>query len=516
MKKILTYAFAVMAASAVFSSCNLDVFPHGSLSYDEDMVLFTDTKELGYLANGLYGTFRGNFYGEYSQTEELMFDGFNATADYGNNYGAVHRLDNNFNASNYEIRDFWANRYSSIKNYNIVIRGVDNLPEEYDNLRKDAELVKGEALFFRAFAYLDLIRHYAKDYDASTAANELGVPLVLVYNQSEKPSRASVKEVYDQIKADLDGAAERLAGVSGKVASGKVTIDAVNALYARDFLDVKDYAQAAAYAKKVIGSAAGYTLSSTMEDFKKEYYNDEGTESIMMMYASQTENGSGTNSMFTSMASDSEHGRFFSSPYFLPSQKLINLYDESDLRLKGWFTKGANAFTGETYPVRLVSDFYTNEFYVFTKYLGNPALTSSNVLNARQHVKPLLIGEMYLIAAEADFRGGNTSGALATLNALQEARGAQKNVTVNEDIIANEWFKETVGEGLRLSTIRRFGKGYSGRAAQPRAAALTLLMSGSEYEAKTVAASDHHLVWPIPSNEIQTNPNIASQQNPGY
>ena len=346
MKKILTYAFAVLAASAVISSCDLDVFPRGSLSYDEDMVLFKDTKELGYLANGLYGSFRGNFYGEYAQTEEVMFDGFNATADYGNNYGGPHRLDNNFNASNYEIRDFWASRYSSIKNYNIVIRGVDNLPEEYENLRKDAELVKGEALFFRAFAYLDLIRHYAKNYEAATAATELGVPLVLVYNQTEKPSRATVKEVYDQIKTDLDGASERLSGVSGKVASGKVTIDAVNALYARYFLDVKDYAQAASYAKKVIDSAAGYALSATMDDFKKEYYTDEGKEAIMMLYASQTENGSGTNSMYTSMASDSEHGRYFSSPYYLPSQKLLDLYDETDLRLQGWFTKGENAFTG--------------------------------------------------------------------------------------------------------------------------------------------------------------------------
>ena len=516
MKKILTDAFAVLTASAVITSCDLDVFPHGSLSYDEDMVLFHDAQELGYLENGLYGSFRGNFYGEYAQTEEVMFDGFNATADYGNNYGGVHRLDNNFNASDYYIRDFWASRYSSIKDYNIVIRGIENLPEEYDNLKEDAELVKGEALFFRAFAYLDLIRHFAKNYDASSASSDYGVPLVLVYNQSEKPSRATVKEVYDQIKADLDGAAERLSGVSGEVASGDVTIDAVNALYARYFMDVKDYAQAASYAKRVIGSSAGYALSATMDDFKKEYYTDEGTEAIMQLYASQTENGSGTNNMYTFMASDSEHGRYFSSPYFLPSQKLLSLYDETDLRLQGWFTKGANAFTGETYPVKLVSDFYTDEIYVFTKYLGNPGLTSSNVLNGRQHVKPLLIGEMYLIAAEADFRAGNTAAALATLNELQEARGAQKNATITEDILANEWFKETVGEGLRLSTIRRFGKGYSGRAAQPRATSLTLLMTGADYESKTVAATDYHLVWPIPSNEIQTNPNIASQQNPGY
>ena len=42
------------------------------------------------------------------------------------------------------------------------------------------------------------------------------------------------------------------------------------------------------------------------------------------------------------------------------------------------------------------------------------------------------------------------------------------------------------------------------------------MMTGSDYESKNVDASDYHYLWPIPSNEIQTNPNIANQQNPGY
>ena len=515
MKKIFTYGIAALAALAAVSSCNLDVFPHGSLSYDEDMTLFTNEKELGYLESGIYASFRSNFYGEYAQTEELMFGSFNASADYGNNYGAIHRMDNNFNSGDYYIRDFWANRYANIKDYNIVIKGIETLPEEYDNLREAAELVKGEALFFRAFAYLDLIRHYAKQYNPSTAASDYGVPLILEYKQAEKPGRASVQEVYDQIKADLDGAASRLADVAGAPASETVSIDLVNALYARYFLDIQDYNNAYAYAQRVIGSSAGYELASSVEGFTKEYYTDEGTESLMQMYASQTENGSGTNDFYTYMASDSEHGRYFSSPYFLPSQKLLDLYADTDLRLQCWFTKGANAFTGETYYVKLVGDFYKEQFYVFTKYLGNPGLTSSNVLNARQHVKPIMIGEMYLIAAEAAFRGSNTADAQTALNALQAARGTA-TTAISEDAIYNEWLKEKVGEGLRLSVMKRFGRGYSGRAAQPALAQLTLIMSGSEFENNSVEASDHRMIWPIPSNEIQTNPNIAGQQNPGY
>lgn len=519
MKKTINYILAAFSAVVLVSSCNMDLFPNGSIAYDEEGALFHNATELGYLENGLYVSYRSGFYGEYSITEEVMTDGFNASADFGNNYGGVHRVDSDLNPGDYYIRDFWANRYTAIKNYNIFIKGVENLPEEYQSLGAQAQKVKGEAYFFRASAYLDLIRHFSPAYNASTAnAENSGVPLVLVYNQNEKPFRATVQEVYDQIKKDLDSASVNLAGVAGAKASQKITIDAVNALYARYYLDVKDYSHAAAKANEVITSNAGYALSSSVKEFTAEYLNDKGTEAIVQLYASKSENGSGTNTVYTSMAtstaevSDNPSGRYFNKPYFFPSQKLLDLYDEEDLRLACWFTvNGKNNLTGETYPTFIINDF-KYDVTIFTKYLGNPDLTTNAALNARQHVKPLLIGEMYLIAAEANFRGGSENAALDALNALQVQRGATPSETVTETVLANEWFKETIGEGLRLSTIKRFGKGYSVRTSQP--AADGLIMDGANYQYKSVEATDYHLNWPIPTNDIQTNPNIV--QNTGY
>lgn len=518
MKKTINNIIAALSAVVLIASCNMDLYPNGSISYNEDGALFTNEKELTYLENGLYTSYRSGFYGEYSITEEVMTDGFNASADFGNNYGGVHRVDEDMNPGDYYIRDYWANRYGAIKNYNVFINGVEKLPEEYAALGAKAQLVKGEAYFFRASAYLDLIRHYAPDYsDATASAANSGVPLVLVYDQNEKPSRSTVKEVYDQIKKDLDSAYVNLSSVAGAKASQKVTVDAVNALYARYYLDVEDYGNAAAKANEVIGSKAGYALSSSVEAFQNEYYKDAGTEAIIQLYASKTENGSGTNDVYTYMASstsdvkDNENGRYFNKPYFFPSQKLLDLYEEDDLRYQCWFTiNGENNLTGEVYPTFIINDF-TKDVTIFSKYLGNPDLTSSAVLNARQKVKPLLIGEMYLIAAEAQYRSGS-SEAIATLAALQEARGATASATVTVENLYNEWFKETIGEGLRLSTIKRFGNGYTTRTAQPAAAGL--IMEGASYQNKSVEASDYHLNWPIPTNDIQTNPNIV--QNAGY
>ena len=82
---------------------------------------------------------------------------------------------------------------------------------------------------------------------ASSAATDLCVPLVLVYDQAEKPARATVAEVYAQIKKDLDQAAGLLAGVKGAARAEKPTIDAVNALYARYYIDLGDYTNAAGH-----------------------------------------------------------------------------------------------------------------------------------------------------------------------------------------------------------------------------------------------------------------------------
>ena len=62
--------------------------------------------------------------------------------------------------------------------------------------------------------------------------------------------------------------------------------------------------------------------------------------------------------------------------------------------------------------------------YLFTRYMGNPELTTS-VPNSRHLVKPFLLPEMYLINAEANAKAGKTTDAVTILNQLQNARGAQ-------------------------------------------------------------------------------------------
>ncbi len=497
MKNIVKYTLAAAASVVMLASCDLNLVPINSIAYEEGGMLIQTQANLNAFENGILASFRAVQGGVYTTTEEVQFDYFNATIDYGNNYGSIHRCDYTFTTSDYDTEDMWEGHYSVIKNFNIVIANTDNVP---DDLKDKAKIVKGEALFFRAASYLTLARHFGPAY-SSAAANSPCVPLVLKYDQNEKPSRATVGEVYAQIKSDLDEAAGILAGVSGQVRSQKPTIDAVNALYARYYMDVNDYANAAAYAHKVIDSGT-YKLAATAEDMKKEYVNDEGTEAIYQTYASLTE-GSNSNEYWTSSVADANgvNGHVF-RPYFLPTETLVNAYDPADLRFTTWFSNE------ET--VQIAGTYYTGDFYTFIKYWGNPSLTSSPIRNGRQKPKPFKIGEMYLIAAEAEL-STNAAAAKADLNALQAARGATLT-EATEATVRQEWYKETVGDGFRMWCLKRWGQGFSGRPVQD--GCKNLIQSGENYENKQFAANDFHFIWPVPAPEMKINANLV--QNPGY
>jgi len=505
MKMNIIKLFAAAVSVTVLASCNLDLYPISAVAYDEDATLIENSTNLSAIENGILSSYRGLQNGDNMIVEELMFNGFNATVDFGNNYGAIHKTDYNFTSSDYDVEDFWSGCYTAIKNFNIAIANTaeDKLDE---SLHAAAKTVQGEAYFFRAATYLQLVRHFAKAYSSATAS-EPGVPLILVYDQNELPARATIAEVYASIKSDLDQAASLLSGVAGAPRSIKPTVDAVNALYARYYLDIQDYSNAASYAHKVIDTKK-YSFAKDAQEMEDVYIYDKGDEAIYQGFINMSEFTGNTVTCFTLENTDSKYGIAF-RPYYIPSKTLIDLYEENDLRLQKWFD--------DTTAVSLAGNYFNTDkenpdFYVFTKYRGNWDLTTSAVnLNGRSAPKPFKISEMYLIAAEAEFQGGNASAAKADLNALQSARGATPSEATLVNI-QNEWFKETVGEGFRLSCMKRWGTGFNGRPNQEKA--VNIVQSGDAFLAKNFADNDPHFQWPIPAHEMNINKNLV--QNEGF
>ena len=233
-----------------------------------------------------------------------------------------------------------------------------------------------------------------------------------------------------------------------------------------------------------------------------EYTQDMGTEPILQLYASAAE-GAKSNSIYTSVNTGDVVKKYFSALY-LPSANLVNSYNATDLRFTTWFRN-------DLYPVFSSGNYYEG-IYVFTKYLDNPNLHTGDVEKGTVSAKPLLISEMYLIAAEAYLMDGDETTAEQVLNAL---RAARKAGAVTGDVMEElklEWFRETVGEGLRLDCLKRWGDGIAAR--KPQAAAAEAVMTGDAYTERTVEAGSHIFNWPVPTYEIKINKNL--EQNPGY
>lgn len=507
MKNILKNIFLGGAIAVLFASCDLNPLPTTDIVFDENTPILQSVSDIQSFRNGVLASYRSVQYGAYTQSTEVMCDGFNALTSFGNNYGSIHRTDGSFTTSDSYAETMWAGHYGVIKNYNVAIEQAEMISDPKSEFYNEAlvpyaELLEGTALFCRASSYLMLARHFGPDYDEDTAMDDLCVPLVLKFDIDERPERATVQEVYDQIEFDLDEAMDLLQGkvYEGMIRSIDVTIDAIRALYARYYLDTDAYEKAAKMADAVINSQAGYTLSSSVAEMTAEYTNDSGSEAILQLYASRAE-GLVANPIFTGVSQDRK-GKYF-QPYYIPSQKLIDAYSSNDLRFRTWFSSNL-------YPIFANGARYKN-IYTFIKYLGNPNYQSGPLETGACSAKPLMISEMYLIAAEANAQAGKVLPAKTALNTLQAARGAIQTAPTMENIKL-EWFKETIGEGMRMTCLKRWGDGFEGRPYQKNAE--DIVMKGEYYEKRAIDSDEYVLCWPIPSYDLKLNKNLV--QNDGY
>ncbi len=509
MKKIAIITSAFVALCLASTSCNMDLEPTTDIVYYPATDKLIEIPENLYsLQYGVLSSFRSLHYGLFTEAQEVMTDGFNAVAGFGNNFGSLHRTNDTFTSSDSDILSWWGSHYLAIKDYNILLDALNDPRNYLEGYEAVMDETKGYCFTFRAFSYMQLARHFAKAYDPATAATDLCVPIVLHYDKDERPARSTVAQVYDQIKSDLDSASVFLAGVSGAIGSIVPTIDVVNFLWARYYLDTRDYANAASKAAALVDSKR-YTLASSTSAMNTEFREDKGTEPLMQLPAGKKSEAPATNGIYTGVHNVEGRGLCF-GPLFIPTKTLLDLYEPEDLRRTQWFSSNM-------YPVEINYTYWNDRVTVMTKYVGNMDLSSTGYHTAAHYIKPFTISEAYLIAAEAYEQSGDRTNAQKYLNALQQARhgnSASFNTSGSMRNIKKEWMKETVGQGLRMSCLKRWGDGFEGREPQTVAVNNSLVMTGEYYDLRNFPANAHQWVWPIPAREIATNKNLV--QNEGY
>ncbi|HEY6976947.1 MAG TPA: RagB/SusD family nutrient uptake outer membrane protein [Chitinophagaceae bacterium] len=359
--------------------------------------------------------------------------------------------------------NIWDSTYRIILDANTVLDKISLITDE-----DEKTTVTGEAEFMRGVAYFELVNLYAQPYSAGNVTSNPGVPLILspVYeydSTKDKPSRATVDDIYKQVLSDLTDAAAKLPEDNGTARANKY---AAEAFLARVYMNMGDYENAAAMANDIISSGT-YSLASPYDKaFNNDGYSPEDIFAIAQ--TNQSNAGTNNNGLTTFYSPQPPDGVGRGDAQVDPGYSSV--FDDPDDRRGSFFTYGVGIGGSD-------GD-YPNKWLQFYKY-----------------IPVVRLAEMYLTRGEANLRKGGTPIGGATpaedINIVRERANASPLSGVTGTDFVEERFRELAFEGDRLWTLKR----------------LKLDVDGNPF-------NDDKLVLPIPQRETDVNSNLT--QNPGY
>ena len=282
-----------------------------------------------------------------------------------------------------ETDNLWSRSYRRIYNYNTILEKVLTVT---DGTEAQKKALWAEALVGRALDYLMLVNAYGKHYDPQTAKTDLAVPLILNSVEPEGTlTRATVEEVYAQVKKDLKEAEEFLP-LESRTNTLRASKKAIYGIYARMYLYLAQYDKALEYANKLLETDK-FILDIKPFSISKDPYASSYHGRIIGF----PDGKDNKEAIFLKLA-DYEYG--FSIGSFV-SHELLDMYDlEKDKRSLLYFS---DMFYGE--PL-------TEMIYVPYIYINVGISTP----------------EIYLIAAECEARIGNKDRAMELINTLRDNR----------------------------------------------------------------------------------------------
>lgn len=304
----------------------------------------------------------------------------------------------------------WGYSYQRIKTFNTVLYNLDRYRIA------DAGNVRGQALVFRAGAYLDAAQIWCPVYDKNSAASKQGLPLRLDPDMNIPSVRATLQQTYDQILDDLHTALPLLP--PSQIAATRPSRATALGYLARAYLYMGDYEKSLMYGREALatyGTLLDYNLLNPAASFPVAAVNAETLLPLSMAYS-----------------------------YFLPTNQAkipVALYDSyaaNDLRKVIFFRKNAQG-----------------EVLFKGNYTGNSTRSAG-----------LATDEVYLTVAESYAHTNDPGKAMQVLNELLIKRwkkgtfvpytAAGKEEALEK--IRGERRKELLMRGLRWADLKRYNR----------------------------------------------------------
>lgn len=469
MKKITIYLIAGLFSTFLFS-CEqfLDEKPEQAIAVEDAITSLSDAQVA---LNGCYDGLQEIelFARDFLVISDLAADNSKMNAQNAGRFVNIYQW--TFSATEGYGTGIWNLGYNTMYRLNKLIQDVSAFTDVDE---ADQQRILGEAKTIRALLYFAMVNYFGQTYNYTSDASHLGVPLITEpIGVDEKPGRATVAQVYAQILLDLEGNGET-PGAIDMLGSGSsafyIDAYAAMALASRVHLYMENWEEARDYAMAVINSGK-YALVPT-GSYINSWSTDEHSEQIFYLRFTEVDNWSVD--MLGQMYMEAGYGDI------LATEDLLGTFDAGDVRL-GWFRDADGITFIEKFPGR----------------------TRVGVDN-----HPLIrYAEMYLNAAEAEAELGNDAAAQALVGEIASRAGASDILESGAALltrIRSERRKELCYEGHRLWDLERWNMDIVRTdLTSPN------IISVIEYP-------DYRFAYPIPDREIQVNPVIAEQQNPGY
>lgn len=472
INKFLTVSLLAIFALGACKKGFLERVPTDALPVDEAL---TSEDALEGALNGAYSAMRavGLFGRDIPIIGDLHAD--NTFVETKNSGRYLQWYDYSVSSNDGSATAMWGNAYVAIQRANRIIEA--ELAEAGDRVAE----IKAEALAIRALMYFHLVRTFAQPHSENPGAP--GVPLILTYDPYFLPeTRNTVGEVYTQIVADLTAA---YADGPEYSVSARMSKYAMGGLLAKVYLNMGEYANALTAAEDVINNS-GFALVSPASYANFWANPAPRTDAVETMFEIDAD-------VISNNAFD-DLGAMYINGYtdIYASKQLYDLYAANDVR-KSILVEGT---TKNGFPAVIVYKF--------------PNANNDD----RDNLKVLRLAEIYLIAAEAAARTNDETTALDYLNDLMAQRDpgfsySSSGAQLIDDIIT-ERRKELAFEGDRLFDLNRL------KLPIVRIANAGAILAGPGNVNLTIPYPDNERIAPIPQAELQANPNLADEQNPGY
>jgi len=420
---------------------------------------------------------------------------------------------NNFDktlATNPNISGLWNDDFNGILRANTVLEKLDPAIVTDNTIR---DRMEGEARFFRAFFYFDLVRYVGKvpifDHVA-TPTEALSIP------------RSPVADVYNLIVGDLQKAISKLpATYTGTANKGRVTSDAAKGILALVYLtrsgptyniegpglNTNDYAAALQLLNEIIQSTR-YALQPTYAAVFS-YANENNSEIIFDMQSIDpgTTANAGLGTELPSWQYETSYGNKFVGfaggvdvdGAKMPAQSLISTFEPGDTRDDFSILMSYTDLAGNLQN--------RPQFIKYLDLTKKPLIRYNFAINY-----PILrYADVLLMKAEAILRGGS-GGTQADVDALvklvRDRAGLSGTVLTNVtlDQLLAERRKEFMGEGKRWHDLVRTGKVLTAMAAADAI---------DDVSNKQALPAANDIIYPIPQTQLSVSPGLY-QQNTGY